>query len=112
MTGRTQSSGARRSTGHVELQPARRFVDQFLETYVSWRERCLDVEARYIAWRDAERSHRGAAFVAYHAALDGEQSAARTHERSIARLRAECAIRVGAAGPSAGTGPGGYGPRR
>jgi hypothetical protein len=95
----------------VEPQPARRFVDHFLETYVSWRERCLDVEAAYVAWRDAERSDRGAAFAAYHATLDREQSAARTHERSIARLRAECALRVGAAGASAGTGPGGYGPR-
>jgi hypothetical protein len=100
MTGRTQSSGARRPTSRLELQPARRFVDQFLETYVSWRERCLDVEAGYVAWRGAERSDRGAAFAAYHAALDREQSAARTHERSIARLRAQCATRVGAGGVS------------
>jgi hypothetical protein len=105
MTGGTQSSGARRPTGHVEFQPPGRFVDRFLDTYVSWRERCLDVEACYVAWRDAECSDRGAAFAAYHAALDREQSAVRTHERSIARLRAQCATRVGAGGASSSARP-------
>jgi hypothetical protein len=62
------------------------------------RVRCLDVEACYVAWSDAERSDRGAAFAAYHAALDREQSAARTHERSIARLRAQCATTSGLVG--------------
>ena len=72
---------------HAEPHPSRRLVDQFLQTYVSWRERCEQVEAAHACWNDAARGDRGAAFAAYCAALDREQCAARAHERSIGRLR-------------------------
>ena len=71
----------------AEPHPSRRLVDQFLRTYVSWRERCELVEAAHARWNDAARGDRGAAFAAYCAALDREQCAARAHERSIGRLR-------------------------
>jgi hypothetical protein len=76
---------------HAEPTPPRPVVDQFLATYVYWREGCADVEAAHARWRDAHRSERGAACAAYRAALDREECAARAHEDGMRRLRAAMA---------------------
>ena len=71
--------------------PPRPLVDQFLATYVLWREGCAEVEAAHARWRDAHRAERGAACAAYRAALDREECAARAHEDGMRRLRAAMA---------------------
>jgi hypothetical protein len=82
---------------HAEPNPPGPVVDQFLATYVYWREGCADVEAAHARWRDAHRSERGAACAAYRAALDREECAARAHEDSMRRLRAGIAATDSAA---------------
>ena len=72
----------------AEGDPPRPLVDQFLASYVLWREGCAEVEAAHARWRDAARSERGAACAAYRAALDREECAARAHQDGVTRLRA------------------------
>jgi hypothetical protein len=81
---------------HAEPSTPRLLVDQFLATYVDWREGCADVEAAHARWADAQRSERGVACAAYRAALDREECAARAHEDSMRRLRAGIAATGGA----------------
>jgi hypothetical protein len=58
---------------------ARRVADEFLESYVCWREACEDVRAAYERWGRASPAHRGLTFETYRAALDREERAARVH---------------------------------
>jgi hypothetical protein len=51
-------------------------TDEFLETYVCWREECELVRLAYEAWRAAATSDLRLAFAAYCAALDREHQAA------------------------------------
>jgi hypothetical protein len=44
---------------------------------IAWLDATDDVRESYLAWRDADRAGRDDAFVAYHAALDREEAAAR-----------------------------------
>jgi hypothetical protein len=55
---------------------AARLVDDFLETYVCWREASAAVRTAYDRWRGGQRPDRGLAFAAYRAALDREEHAA------------------------------------
>jgi hypothetical protein len=52
-------------------------TDEFLDTYVCWREECELVRLAYEAWRGAERADQRLAFAVYGAALDREAQAAR-----------------------------------
>lgn len=54
-------------------------VDQFLESYVIWRESCEAVSSAYERWARCEPEHRRAAFESYHAALNWEELAAQAH---------------------------------
>jgi hypothetical protein len=51
-------------------------ADEFLETYVSWREEAAAVRGAYDQWRGAHQSDRPLAYAAYRAALDREEQAA------------------------------------
>ncbi|MBV9192943.1 MAG: hypothetical protein JO168_02280 [Solirubrobacterales bacterium] len=44
---------------------------------MAWVDAADDVHESYLAWRDADRSERRAAFLVYEAALDREEAAAR-----------------------------------
>jgi hypothetical protein len=55
-------------------------TDEFLDTYVCWREECELVAGAYESWRGATGTDRKLAFAAYRAALDREHQAARRLE--------------------------------
>jgi hypothetical protein len=68
---------------------SRALVDEFIESYVIWRESCEAVSAAYERWGRCEPAHRGAAFESYRAALDWEELAAQVHGARAALCRAE-----------------------
>jgi hypothetical protein len=72
---------------HPEAELPPLLVDDFIDTYVSWREACTDVEDAYASWLEAEDVDRALAFVAYHAALDREEHAASFHLGCATKLR-------------------------
>jgi hypothetical protein len=62
--------------------------DEFLNSYVSWRDACDNVWETYRRWAECKREDRPFAFVAYRAALDREDHAARMHSDRAQRLSA------------------------
>ena len=62
--------------------PIRRdvLIDAWRDAYRAWREECEWVETAYARWLDAEPPSRRFAFLAYCAALDREEAAARVYE--------------------------------
>ena len=60
------------------------FDDQFLNSYVSWREEAATVQTAYDQWQPGE----ALAFAAYHAALDREEQAAKALSRSVEHITA------------------------
>jgi hypothetical protein len=63
-------------------------VDDFLDSYVSWREACEEVRNAYECWRDCKPPQRTLGFKWYRAALDREEQAAGVHWTRADRLRA------------------------
>jgi hypothetical protein len=63
-------------------------ADEFLESYVLWRESCEAVTTSYGWWRTCDATQRGLAFESYLAALDREEIAAQVHADRSERLRA------------------------
>jgi len=68
-------------------------VDMAIDCYIDWREQSGTAMAAYERWTSAPSSQRALAFVAYQAALDQEEHAARHYagaieavERMLARL--------------------------
>jgi hypothetical protein len=64
-------------------------LDEFIESYVTWRESCGAVSAAYKRWASCEPAHRSAAFESYRAALDREELAAQVHADRVALCRVE-----------------------
>lgn len=64
-------------------------VDEFVESYVIWRESCEAVSSAYERWAGCKPAQRGVAFETYHAALDWEELAAQAHAARAALCRAE-----------------------
>jgi hypothetical protein len=64
-------------------------VDEFLESYVIWRESCEAVSAAYERWASCEPARRRAAFESYQAALNWEELAADMHAGRAALCPAE-----------------------
>ena len=75
-------------TTRLVAEPLPALVDEFLESWVCWREACEDVGSAYERWRNCEPPQRGLAFVSYRAALDREEEAARMHSVWTERVRA------------------------
>jgi hypothetical protein len=69
-------------------EPSDPLVDEFLDTWISWREACGDVRAAYRRWIQSDAEQRELAFAGYRAALDREDQAARVHSSRTERLRA------------------------
>ena len=63
-------------------------ADEFLESYVRWREACDDVRAAYRRWLECKPQQRGLGFMGYRAALDREEEAASIHFNVAERLGA------------------------
>jgi hypothetical protein len=55
-------------------------IDGFIESYVAWLEESEGVQSSYRCWRHCERENSAFAFLAYQAALDREEKAARVYE--------------------------------
>lgn len=62
---------------------------EFLRSYVRWREACEEVRLAYERSETAERPDRRLAFAAFCAALDREEHAAALHADTHAKIRAE-----------------------
>jgi hypothetical protein len=60
----------------VNRRWGRDLEDEFLASYVRWREACADVRLAYEHWRGSEPGHGAEPFVVYQAALDREECAA------------------------------------
>jgi hypothetical protein len=58
--------------------------DEFLESYVSWREEAATVQMAYDRWQAGE----ALAFAAYRAALDREEQGAKALRESAKRISA------------------------
>ena len=54
-------------------------ADEFIESYVCWREACEDVRTAYRCWTNCTQSERGLGFAAYRAALEREEHASSIH---------------------------------
>jgi len=63
-------------------------ADEFLESYVCWREACEDVRKAYARWGSSSQRHRALAFESYRASLDREDHAARLHSEWAEQARA------------------------
>jgi hypothetical protein len=74
-----------------DRQPPSSIVDEFIETYVSWREACEDVRMAYASWRNCPVPQRALGYGGYRAALDREEDAARVHCQVVQRVRSACA---------------------
>jgi hypothetical protein len=63
-------------------------VDEFLESYLRWREACARVRTAYERWGSSDSSQRALAFEGYTAAVDWEEQAARVHWHWAERIQA------------------------
>jgi hypothetical protein len=54
-------------------------TDEFLESYVCWREACEDVRIAYRRWASCTSGERDLGFAAYRAALEREERASGIH---------------------------------
>jgi len=68
--------------------PPDEFVDEFIDSWVCWREACEDVQRAYERWGKCTTSQRVLAFASYRAALDREDQAARVYSVWTERLGA------------------------
>lgn len=65
-------------------------VDRLIELYCDWRTSCMEVQAAYERFSDASPSERAAAFAAYQAAVDREQSACESYAEQIRLIEPLC----------------------
>jgi hypothetical protein len=74
------------------MSPLRQFwIDEFLESYELWRDRCAGVRIAYARWLECEPSDRTLTYAAYRTALESEDQAARLHQRCAERVAAPAA---------------------
>ena len=64
----------------------RRYVDEMMDDYVSWRDACGAVAVAYQNWKSSDRTDNKLAFSVYVAALDREEQAATAYERAVAQV--------------------------
>ena len=81
-------SARQRAQAELAAERSLSLADEFLDSWVCWREACEDVRSAYERWGKCEAPQRGFAFASYRAALDREDHAARVHSAWTDRLRA------------------------
>jgi len=75
----------------MRLKPIRRSVrqraavDATVAAYSDWRRECASVRNAYRSWASARAVDKSLAFVAYNAALDREERAAKLYARLLRR---------------------------
>jgi hypothetical protein len=62
-------------------------IDEFLDSWIHWREACEDVRSAHERWGECETPQRGLAFASYRAALDREDHAACVYSVWTNRVR-------------------------
>lgn len=72
----------------------RSLADEFIDSWVCWREACEDVRSAYRRWDDAASPQRALAFETYRAALEREEQAALVHAVWTDRVRVVADDRV------------------
>lgn len=77
----------------VEAQIESELVDRLMDLYCDWRTECAEVQRAYDRFSHASPSDRDAAFAAYTAALDREESACASYAAQVRLLES----RLGAA---------------
>jgi hypothetical protein len=75
------------TTSQVATQPPPWLVDEFVDSWVRWREACEDVRRTYDWWGACASAQRPAAFASYRAALDREEDAAWMHSLWTEQIR-------------------------
>ena len=63
-----------------------RLVDEMLDRYVEWREDATAVDAAYLEWSGAPAHARAWRFSVYMAALEQEESSAKTYAAIVRAL--------------------------
>ena len=76
----------RRRPGQPPRYDAAR-ADDFIYSYVCWREACDDVRAAYARWSEMLAERLDFAFESYLAALEREEKAASVHSACVRALR-------------------------
>jgi hypothetical protein len=79
---------ALRHPARFAVEPSPSITDEFLESYVAWREASEDVRAADEHWRTCEPRRRRVAFECYRFALASEERAAHIYFDRTARVRA------------------------
>lgn len=74
--------------------PVGSLVREMLSRYVDWREDALAVADAYGRWSSAPRAQKPWRFSAYMAALDQEESSARSYRIAIAELKGAAPVLV------------------
>ena len=72
-------------------EPPDAIADEFMASYVCWREACENVRAAYDRWHACSPPQRALGFLGYRAALEREEQAAKllgaTRVTSVGRRR-------------------------
>ena len=74
-------------TGRPDACVPQWLVDDYLESYIRWREECANVHHAYTHWLAAARPDRALAFASYGQALDREEHAAQLLSEHATRIR-------------------------
>jgi hypothetical protein len=86
MRARADTRGTRDQSSAFAEETRRRYVDELIDDYVSWREACAAVAVSYENWRCSDRPDRKLAFSGYVAALDREEQAATAYQLAVAQV--------------------------
>jgi hypothetical protein len=73
-------------TADLPVEPDPSVTDEFLESYVCWREASAEVRTAHGHWMKCEPHRRRVAFERYRAALDWEEHAARVYSDRAEQL--------------------------
>ena len=73
-------------------EPRAPLVEEFLASYVHWREACEDVRSAYERWATGRSARTDFAFERYRAALDWEEHAARVHADRVQRIHGSAVL--------------------
>ena len=86
MRARANTLGTHDHSSAFAEERRRRYVDELIDDYVSWREACAAVAASYENWECSERRDKKLAFGVYVAALDREEQAAAAYQRAVVQV--------------------------
>jgi hypothetical protein len=77
----------------MSYSAGRELVDDTLDAYIEWREKCAAVRDAYRRWAIAPVSRETGAFLEYVATLDNEEHAANLYAQLIRGIRRRASFR-------------------